>query len=208
MALKYWDGADPKSYYIATQTDNGQWHLTYHGRDILLEYDCKLTEDRTGQQLRYGHGSVMPLRNSKGELLSRWTEATEEEINARPEVKEPAPAATEVQKTEEQTLPAAEPAYNDAAELDRLKAENEALKAQIAEQPVRRYDVTTELDNQQINETRKQEIKESTDCNNGHKVMTAIGTMAAMSVALIIIWQSGLIIPVGIAGLITCGMLK
>ena len=197
MALKYWDGADPKSYYIATQTDNGQWHLTYHGRDILLEYDCELTEDRTGQQLRYGHGSIMPLRNSKGELLSRWTEATEEEINARPEVKEPAPAATEVQKTEEQPLPAAEPAYNDAAELDRLKAENEALKAQIA--------ASTE---QQINESRKQEIKESTDCNNGHKVMTAIGTMAAMSVALIIIWQSGLIIPVGIVGLIMSGMLK
>ena len=79
-----------------------------------------------------------------------------------------------------------------------------------------RYDVITESRNDEIkksrnheiNETRKQEIKESTDCNNGHKVMTAIGTMAAMSVALIIIWQSGLIIPVGIAGLITCGMLK
>lgn len=197
MALKYWDGADPKSYYIATQTDNGQWHLTYHGRDILLEYDCELTEDRTGQQLRYGNGSVMPLRNSKCELFSRWTEATEEEINARPEVKEPAPAATEVQKTEEQPLPAAEPAYNDAAELDRLKAENEALKAQIA--------ASTE---QQINESRKQEIKESTDHNNGHKVMTAIGTMAAMSVAMIIIWQSGLIIPVGIVGLIMSGILK
>lgn len=197
MALKYWDGADPKSYYIATQTDNGQWHLTYHGRDILLEYDCELTEDRTGQQLRYGNGSVMPLRNSKGELFSRWTEATEEEINARPEVKEPAPAATEVQKTEEQPLPAAEPAYNEAAELDRLKAENEALKAQIA--------ASTE---QQINKSRKQEIKESKDHNNGHKVMTAICTMAAMSVALIIIWQSGLIIPVGIVGLIMSGMLK
>ena len=189
MALKYWDGADPKSYYIATQTDNGQWHLTYHGRDILLEYDCELTEDRTGQQLRYGNGSILPLRNSKGELFSRWTEATAEEINAQPEVKEPAPAATEVQKTEEQPLP--------AAELERLKAENEALKAQIT--------ASTE---QQINESRKQENKESIEHNNGHKVMTAVGTVAAMSVALIIIWESGLIIPVGIVGLIMSGILK
>lgn len=62
------------------------------------------------------------------------------------------------------------------------------------------------IDLQRNKDTHKNDnINES---DNGSKIMKAVGFTAAMSVVLLIIWQSGLIIPLGLFGLITCGLLK
>ena len=42
----------------------------------------------------------------------------------------------------------------------------------------------------------------------GHQVLKVIGSVAAMTVALVVIWQTGLLIPLGLIGLATSGIVK
>ena len=42
----------------------------------------------------------------------------------------------------------------------------------------------------------------------GHQVLKVIGSMVAMTVALVAIWQTGLLIPLGLIGLATSGIIK
>lgn len=42
----------------------------------------------------------------------------------------------------------------------------------------------------------------------GHQVLKAVGSVVAMSVTLVALWYSGLIIPVGLIGLVTAGIIK
>lgn len=42
----------------------------------------------------------------------------------------------------------------------------------------------------------------------GHQVLKVVGSVTAMTVALVALWYSGLIIPVGLIGLVTAGIIK
>ena len=243
QALKYWDGANPKIYVILTQKEDGGWHLACHWTDRVLEYDCELVEDRIGQHLRYGHGSILPLRNNKGQLYGRWSEATEEEINDRP-CKE---VTTEVEEVATEEVAPAEPAANtddaevitdnaevvvldaepavtetadttdtDTAELERLKAENDALLSRIAEMEAERQKAKqTRRKKQQPQHLEAAAEPQPTEKEpqggsngNGHQVLKAVGSVAAMTIALVIIWQTGLLIPLGLIGLGMSGLIK
>ena len=204
QTLKYWDGANPKIYDIVSQDEEGRWHLTCHMTDRILEYDCELVEDGIGQHLRYGHGSSTPLRDSKGQLFSRWSEATEQDINGRPEKREASPAGDMAGKPEEPededtvavqepATPCGQPAYTEAAELERLRAENEALLARIAQAETAESQSTQNIQNNQSNQ------------NN---LLKAFGSVAAMTVALVVVWQTGLLIPLGLVGLAAAGILR
>jgi len=202
QVLKYWDGANPKIYDIVSQDEEGRWHMTRHMTDRILEYDCALVADGIGQHLRYGHGSSTPLRDSKGQLFSRWSEATEQDINDRPVKREASPAVDMAGKPEEQEVavavqepatPCGQPAYTEAAELERLRAENEALLARIAQAETAESQSTQNIQNNQSNQ------------NN---ILKAFGSVAAMTVALVVVWQTGLLIPLGLVGLAAAGILK
>ena len=202
QVLKYWDGANPKIYDIVLQDEDGRWHLTRHMTDRILEYDCELVEDGVGQHLRYGHGSSTPLRDSKGQLFSRWSEATEQDINDRPEKREASPAGDMAGKPEEPEVavevpehatPCGQPPYTEAAELERLRAENEALLARIAQAETAESQSTQNIQNNQSNQ------------NN---LLKAFGSVAAMTVALVVVWQTGLLIPLGLVGLAAAGILR
>lgn len=44
--------------------------------------------------------------------------------------------------------------------------------------------------------------------DNSHQIMKAAGLAAAMSVALVVVWQTGLLIPLGLIGLLMAGIIK
>lgn len=50
--------------------------------------------------------------------------------------------------------------------------------------------------------------EETAEPNNNHGLLRSAGYLAAASVALAILWQTGLIIPLGLIGLATSGFLK
>ena len=76
MILKYNYPGNTATYDIATCTD-GKWHLTIHGTDRVLEYDCELCENACGQYLRYGSGSIIPLTDRNGKMYARWSEVSD-----------------------------------------------------------------------------------------------------------------------------------
>jgi hypothetical protein len=216
QALKYWDGANPKIYVILTQKEDGGWHLACHWTDRILEYDCELIEDRIGQHLRYGSGSILPLRNSKGQLYGRWSEATEQDINDRPCKEEVAAVETEA---EPQHTEKADETTTDIAELERLKAENEALQSRISEMEAKQQRLEaaaepkpTEKEPQPKRYGVITESRDNTKCEvqsgSGHNILKAVGSVAAMTVALVVIWQTGLLIPLGLIGLAMSGIIK
>jgi hypothetical protein len=44
--------------------------------------------------------------------------------------------------------------------------------------------------------------------DSGRQILKAAGYMTAMTVALVVIWQTGLIIPIGLIGLATSGIIR
>ena len=103
-----------------------------------------------------------------------------------------------------------------AAEADEPQDVEQPMPAE--EEESARYDVIAESrndeikesPNHEIKESRNQEINESRNCRGGkgREIMKAVGAVAAMSVALFVIWQTGLLIPLGLIGLATSGILK
>lgn len=85
-----------------------------------------------------------------------------------------------------------EPVYTDNTELEQLRQrrQRKQRRTAVAQQ--------TEQDNQQT----------SAEPSASHNLLKAAGYLAAASVALLVVWQTGLIIPLGLIGLATSGMIK
>lgn len=96
-----------------------------------------------------------------------------------------------------------------AAEAEEPQDVEQLMPAEEKPQAAR-YDVITESRNDETKKPRNQEINESRNCRGGkgREIMKAIGSVAAMTVALVIIWQTGLLIPLGLIGLGMSGLIK
>ena len=110
-----------------------------------------------------------------------------------------------------------EPRQLDLFAFERLQQENERLQAQIAqmqaqqcaerfarEEPARRPAPVRRQQPQSVTAT----IPAASASGNDHAWLKTAGYLAAASVALLLIWQTGLIIPIGLIGLATSGFLK
>ena len=194
-ALRYSYPGCTDRYDIATCTD-GKWHVTVHGKDRVLEYDCELRENEYGQYLKFGGGSILPLTDRNGKLFSRWSEATEEDLNHEPELNH-----------EPLTL-------NHEPELAPTlshQIEDEVTECEAPEQPV----VIARPKRQRRKKSKQEESNllfnsEDTKPEAGKErnILKTVGGLVALSVTLFIIWETGLLIPLGILGLITSGILK
>jgi len=83
--------------------------------------------------------------------------------------------------------------YRVVEDNEKLKMKNEKLGPDC-EDSEHRYDVITE--------------RRNATGQGGHQVLKAIGSVAAMTVVLVIIWQTGLLIPLGLIGLGMSGLIK
>lgn len=84
------------------------------------------------------------------------------------------------------------------------KIQNSKLE-QDCEDSEHRYDVITE----RRNDDNRQDTNNRLATGQGsHQVLKAIGSVAVMTVALVVIWQTGLLIPLGLIGLGMSGILK
>lgn len=77
----------------------------------------------------------------------------------------------------------------------------------IVAKPKRRPKKSAEPQPQQLS-LFDQELQEEQEESAGRKVLRGAGYLAAASVAIIIVYQTGLIIPLGLIGLATSGLLK
>jgi len=124
-----------------------------------------------------------------------------------------------------------QPVYNNHAELERLQQENEALQARIEEMERMEQERRERAERLHREEAERQaeqrrraqqarraqavrrpvEVRQQTqavEVESDHAWLKMAGYVAAASVALLVIWQTGLIIPLGLIGLATSGLLK
>ena len=94
-------------------------------------------------------------------------------------------------------------------ELEQLRAENERLKAQMEQK-------TTRSRRQKQGNTNATEqpdylaraLEKEKNIKNENKLLKTLGYLATMTVVLLVIWETGLIIPIGLIGLATSGIIK
>jgi len=141
-------------------------------------------------------------------------------------------------KTDDAVIPEAQneqSVYNTNAKLERLQQENERLQAQIAQmqaqqcaerflRPVgsKRPEVERSCEDipqptprpkrqrkprKPVVEHQPSDISHQTS-DSDHTWLRSAGYLAAASIALLVIWQTGLIIPLGLIGLATSGFIK
>jgi hypothetical protein len=103
------------------------------------------------------------------------------------------------------------PVYTDNAELEQLRAENQRLQEQIAQ-------MANQPRPRRQRKPRKPRVERQEPITVNHEPLTvnrqssstmkAVGMVAAVTVALFVIYETGLLIPLGLIGLATGGILK
>lgn len=99
---------------------------------------------------------------------------------------------------------AREPIFTDAdADEQREAMPNVQTKAKRARRPKKAVDTKPQQLSMFDEELQAEEQEPASD-----KVLRSVGYLAAASVAIILVWQTGLIIPLGLIGLATSGLLR
>lgn len=214
-------GTSGRQWEQLTVKDDGTMMLYFHGTDRSVTTQVTLIEEGAWKGwLKSEGGSLYP-----GIESGRWqavdcpaesAEIAESAADAVVDVTEEVVAA-EPQPTEQEQrtdtdvtdVAMAEPTTINPAPVvtqeppvvvraSRPRRQRKARKPAAAVAPMRRNNVITEY--------RDYDTKEPT--TSGNAWLRSAGYLAAASVALLVIWQTGLIIPLGLIGLATSGLLK
>jgi hypothetical protein len=145
---------------------------------------------------------------------------------------EATPTTEPVPAVETSTTANHQPRREEPRQLDlfaQLQQENEVLQARIAElerrererqgqectERFRREEEPRRAQPRRPATVRRQQppsataaVSDASASDNSHTWLKTAGYLAAASVALLVIWQTGLIIPLGLIGLATSGILK
>ena len=104
-----------------------------------------------------------------------------------------------------------EPQQLDLFAFQQMKAENERLTAQLEQMQREREQPRPRRKQRKPAVTRTAKYQSTAvaiEHEDNHTVLKTLGFIAAASVALFVIYQTGLLIPVGLIGLATGGLLK
>jgi hypothetical protein len=198
-------------YSLLTVESDGQMTMTFHGTDRELSQEATLTEDgriAVGGSLFPGLESgkwqaVAPqMRNEKLEMRNENEEMRNEvaesetttddtdctDNHAEPEVIEENTNCTNYTNNEPLTINHAPLTLNHDC---RPRRQRKPRKPRVEHQPSSIDHQPSDIDRHQTSSTLK-----------------AIGMVAAATVALFVIYETGLLIPLGLIGLATGGILK
>jgi hypothetical protein len=218
MAQTYQMKHNPQGtiYSLLTVESDGQMTMTFHGTDREICHE--VTENADGW-LCYPGGMFSGLESGKWNMMDDIVETTE---SAEPEVIETTTYCTDGTDNEVCVPATVEPimadspqletsGYSSSAELEQLRAENQRLQEQIAQ-------MANQPRPRRQHKPRKPRVERQEPLTIDHSPLTAnrqtsatlkaVGMVAAATVALFVIYETGLLIPLGLIGLATSGLLK
>ena len=192
-----------------TRLEDGGW-IALYPKDVYL----------LNEELRVKSEEFLAVQASKGRAATATNETDITTANSTDETDNIEPARNQ-----------GEPRQLDLFAFEQMKAENERLQAQIAQmQAQQRRDnecverFTREDSSRRLQPARRQQSPRrpakvrrpqpqavaavDIEPENNHTVLKTLGFIAAASVALVIIYQTGLLIPLGLLGLASSGLLK
>jgi len=205
-----------------TRLDGGAWIALFPKDEHLLSEECRVKSER----LRVGASAGMEFAAAE---QSSGVAQTDTEVESPKESEQVRCRQLDLFETEEPA--AVQPVYSNDAELERLQAENDALQARIEEMErleQERRELAERLHREEAERQAEQrrraqqarraqavrrpvEVRQqaqAVEVESDHAWLKMAGYVAAASVALLVIWQTGLIIPLGLIGLATSGFLK
>ena len=206
-----------------TRLEDGAWIALFPKDAHLLSEELRVKSER----LRVGASAGMEF--AAAEQSSGLARTDADEVESPKESENVRCRQLDLFETEEPA--AVQPVYDNNAELEQLQQENDALKAQIEELErleQERRELAERLHREEAERRAEQrrraqearraqavrrpvEVRQQTqavEVESDHAWLKMAGYVAAASVALLVIWQTGLIIPLGLIGLATSGLLK
>ena len=212
-------GTSGRQWEQLTVREDGTMMLYFHGTDRSVTTQVTLVEDGAWKGwLRSEGGSLYPgiesgkwnkMEDVRG-LTADVVETTENHAEAEecesPIINEPIPSQ---QQMNLQTEVTESPIINEPiTNHPRPRRQRKPRKAVAT--TARRNGGMTESRHSGISGYRDYDTAASSGATaqDDHAWLRSVGYLAAASVALLVIWQTGLIIPLGLLGLATSGFLK
>ena len=176
-------------YSLLTVESDGQMTMTFHGTD--RESCHEVTENADGW-LCYPGAMFPGLESGKWNMMDDVVETTENHAEAEecesPIINEPIPSQQQMNpQTEVTESPIADETI---PSQPRPRRQRKPRKPRVEHQP-------SAIDHQP-----------SAISHQTSSTMKAVGMVAAATVALFVIYETGLLIPLGLIGLATSGLLK
>lgn len=185
-------GTSGRQWELLTVKDDGTMTMYFHGTDrSVTQQVTAVTEGEWKGWLKSEKGSMWPGVESGRWTLVSGAEAEEATVAAKPQPTEQAATVAKTQPIVEEVV----------SELPQV----EAVVAQPTPRPRRKRKPAAPRRDIETSRQRNIETQEPTTDNGW---LRSAGYLAAASVALLVIWQTGLIIPLGLIGLATSGLLK
>lgn len=185
-------GTSGRQWELLTVKDDGTMTMYFHGTDrSVTQQVTAVTEGEWKGWLKSEKGSMWPGVESGRWTLVSGAEAEEATVAAKPQPTEQAATVAKTQPIVEEVV----------SELPQV----EAVVAQPTPRPRRKRKPAAPRRDIESSRQRNIETQEPTTDNGW---LRSAGYLAAASVALLVIWQTGLIIPLGLIGLATSGLLK
>ena len=224
-------GTDSRIYYLLTIKDDGEMELVFHGTDRTLTEEASVNQD--GWIVTKG-AMYPPLDHPNG----RWQLMECPEIVAvaeEPEYSEPAglesaeqndaPAESQQPKANSQKPEQLDLFAQMQMQIDQLRQENDRLCNMIQTEATRRGQEPSVIEDghrcssPRVSPTQRRRRAVAVETptaqavaleqdNGNSQLMKAIGIAVASIAALVIIYNTGLLIPMGLIGLGASGLLK
>jgi hypothetical protein len=192
MAQTYQMKHNPQGtiYSLLTVESDGQMTMTFHGTDREISHE--VTENADGW-LCYPGAMFPGLESGKWQAVAMQMRNEKLEMrNENEEMKNE--VAAEPYRGQSTCNPPSATHTGDSPREPRVRRQRKARKTAA---PVRRS----------IETSRQRDIK-TQEPTTGNEWLRSAGYLAAATVALFVIYETGLLIPLGLIGLATSGLLK
>ena len=199
-------GTSGRQWEQLTVREDGTMMLYFHGTDRSVTTQVTLIEDGAWKGwLRSEGGSLYPgIESGKWNKMEDGRWKMEDVV----ETTEPTEQAVIEETTDCTNYTNNEPVIVNLANPARPRRQRKPRKAVAT--TARRNGGMTESRHSGISGYRDYDTAASSGATaqDDHAWLRSVGYLAAASVALLVIWQTGLIIPLGLLGLATSGFLK
>ena len=198
-------GTSGKQWEQLTVKDDGTMMLYFHGTNQSVTQEVTvITEGEWKGWLRNEKGSLFPgLESGRWQLMADVrglradvVETNTNDTNSANEVAEPETTTDCTDCTDNEPVIVNQP---------RPRRQRKPRKPRVERQPSAISHQTSDIDRQPSDIDRQ---SSDIDRHQTSSTLKAIGMVAAATVALFVIYETGLLIPLGLIGLATGGILK
>ena len=191
-------GKNEQVYDLLTIED-GTMTLETHVEGRVLTYPCTTMTDQYGQEwVCYGKGSRIRLYDGKGDMDKRWVVTNL--------VADPVTVVTNT-VTEEKLNAERYSAYETEQKIG--NSFNQTINQENNKTNKQENNIVSKQDNKQTtNQTKEQATDQETKNEKRKAVMQFAGGVAAFLVGMVVMYNTGLLLPLGAAGLLVAGVVK